>query len=181
MMAASLGCGSASCTATCDDTGKEVTVLTFRNIDASPADPVSRWGIEGIATAIERGYLPHWQRIARAVRDQPHGAVADQVEVALRMVEPNGATALIADALARSRENDREALARSIREAVRRSGLSGKEFAAELGTSPSRLSTYMTGRVVPSAVIARRIERVAETHARRGRMHPGAALREPAA
>ncbi|WP_277212582.1 helix-turn-helix domain-containing protein [Isoptericola croceus] len=156
-------------------------MLKFRNIDASPADPVSRWGVEGIATAIERGYLPHWQRIARAVRDQPYGVVADQVESALRTVEPNGATALLSDALARAREDDRQALARSIREDVRRSGLSAKEFAAELGTSPSRLSTYMTGRVVPSAVIARRIARVAESHARRGRLHPGGALRDPAA
>lgn len=156
-------------------------MLRFRNIDASPADPVSSWGIEGLSTALERGYLPHWQRIARVVRDDPYGAVADQLETALTMVEPNGATTLLSEVLAQAREDDRAAVARSLREHVRRSGLSAQEFAAEIGTSPSRLSTYLSGRVVPSAVIARRIARVADVHGRRGRTHPGGALAGSAA
>ncbi|MDO8147826.1 MULTISPECIES: helix-turn-helix transcriptional regulator [unclassified Isoptericola] len=156
-------------------------MLRFRNIDASPEDPVSSWGIEGLSTALERGYLPHWQRIARAVRDEPHGTVARQLETALTVVEPNGATALLSAVLAQARESDRAAVARSLREHVRRSGLTAQELAAAVGTSPSRLSTYLSGRVVPSAAIARRIARTAEEHARRGRIHPGGALDSPAA
>ncbi|MDO8145840.1 helix-turn-helix transcriptional regulator [Isoptericola sp. 178] len=156
-------------------------MLRFRNIDASPEDPVSSWGIEGLSTALERGYLPHWQRIARAVRDEPHGTVARQLETALTVVEPNGATALLSAVLAQARESDRAAVARSLREHVRRSGLTAQELAAAVGTSPSRLSTYLSGRVVPSAAIARRIARVAEEHARRGRIHPGGALDSSAA
>jgi len=156
-------------------------MLRFRNIDASPEDPVSTWGVEGLATALERGYLPHWQRIARAVRAEPHGTVARQLETALAVVEPNGATALLSDVLVQARESDRAAVARGLREHLRRSGLTAQDLAAAVGTSPSRLSTYLTGRVVPSAAIARRIERVAEEHARRGRIHPGGALGSPAA
>ncbi|WP_205710807.1 helix-turn-helix transcriptional regulator [Isoptericola sp. BMS4] len=156
-------------------------MLRFRNVDATPADPVSSWGVEGISTALERGYLPHWQRIARAVRADPFGTVARQLEVSLATVEESGATAMLRRVLAEAREDDSAAVARTIREQVRRSGLSAQAFATALGTSPSRLSTYMTGRVVPSAVIARRISRIAEEHAVRGRLYPGSALRAPAA
>ena len=38
----------------------------FRNIEATPDDPVETWGVEGVATAIERGSLPHWATITRA-------------------------------------------------------------------------------------------------------------------
>lgn len=30
--------------------------LRFRNIDATPADPVESWGFEGMLAAIDRGY-----------------------------------------------------------------------------------------------------------------------------
>jgi transcriptional regulator with XRE-family HTH domain len=41
------------------------------------------------------------------------------------------------------------------------SGLSRAEFAARIGTSPSRLSTYATGKVVPSAAMLVRMRRQA--------------------
>jgi transcriptional regulator with XRE-family HTH domain len=45
---------------------------------------------------------------------------------------------------------------------VRRSGLTRTEFASQIGTSPSRLSTYATGKVTPSAILMLRMARVAE-------------------
>ena len=50
--------------------------LAFRNIDASPTDPVESWPYEGLVTAIERGSLSDWRRIAAAVRRAPWGPVA---------------------------------------------------------------------------------------------------------
>ncbi|MGF1647054.1 MAG: helix-turn-helix domain-containing protein [Kineosporiaceae bacterium] len=40
-----------------------------------------------------------------------------------------------------------------------RSGLTSTEFASRIGTSRSRLSTYASGRVVPSAALMVRIRR----------------------
>jgi transcriptional regulator with XRE-family HTH domain len=37
------------------------------------------------------------------------------------------------------------------------------EFASHLGTSPSRLSTYLSGKVVPSATFIVRMRRVLAT------------------
>ncbi|NKY05519.1 hypothetical protein HF998_00660, partial [Cellulomonas hominis] len=66
--------------------------MQFRNIDADPTDPVDSWGVEGMLTAIERGYLPHWQRIAAAVRAAPDGQAARDLEVALDLADRPGAT-----------------------------------------------------------------------------------------
>ena len=45
--------------------------------------------------------------------------------------------------------------------AIERSGLTAAQFAEVAGTSASRLSTYATGRVTPSAAMLVRIERLA--------------------
>lgn len=55
---------------------------------------------------------------------------------------------------------ERRQVAREIRRLVAVSGASQREFARYVGTSPSRLSTYVTGTVTPSAVMLMRIARV---------------------
>ena len=47
------------------------TALKFRNITASPDDPVDTWPFEGILAAVERGTLPDWRRLAAAIRADP--------------------------------------------------------------------------------------------------------------
>ena len=49
------------------------TPLKFRNITASPEDPVQTWPFEGVLAAVERGTLPDWRRLARAIRADPWG------------------------------------------------------------------------------------------------------------
>ena len=46
-----------------------------------------------------------------------------------------------------------------VRSAIDRSRLTNAQFAGEVGTSASRLSTYATGSVTPSASMLIRIER----------------------
>jgi transcriptional regulator with XRE-family HTH domain len=55
---------------------------------------------------------------------------------------------------------EREQVAAEIRDLVARSGLSRQDFARRLGTSRPRLSTYMSGKVTPSAALMLRIRRV---------------------
>lgn len=58
---------------------------------------------------------------------------------------------------------DRSEVASRIRRAVSSSGLTSAEFARLVGTSASRLSTYCSGKVTPSAAMLVRIERTAKS------------------
>ncbi len=141
------------------------TALKFRNIDASPDDPVETWPFEGILAAVERGTLPDWRRLATAIRADPWGPVAQQVLEAVRLSRPYGTTELLEAVVARARQltidSERETVASEVRDLVGKSGLSKQDFAERIGTSRSRLSTYMSGKVVPSATLMVRMRRVA--------------------
>lgn len=144
------------------------TALKFRNITASPDDPVETWPFEGILTAIERGTLPDWRRLAQAIAADPWGPVAQQVLEAIQMSRPYGTDELLAGVVARARtlaaDSERDEVASEVRELVACSGLSRQAFADRMGTSRPRLSTYMAGKVVPSATLLvrmRRVERLA--------------------
>jgi DNA-binding transcriptional regulator YiaG len=139
--------------------------LKFRNIDASPDDPVETWPFEGILAAVERGTLPAWRRLATAIQADPWGPVAHQVLEAVRLSRPYGTAELLEGVVARARklasESERADVASEVRALVDSSGLSKQDFAERIGTSRSRLSTYMSGKVVPSATLMIRMRRVA--------------------
>jgi DNA-binding transcriptional regulator YiaG len=143
------------------------TALKFRNIDASPDDPVETWPFEGILAAVERGTLPDWRRLATAIRADPWGPVAQQLLEALRLFRPYGTAELLEGVVTRARElaieSERADVASEVRDLVSRSGLSQQDFAARIGTSRSRLSTYMSGKVVPSAALVVRMRRASTT------------------
>jgi len=140
------------------------TALKFRNITASPDDPVETWPFEGILAAVERGTLPDWRRLAQAIAADPWGPVAQQVLEAVRISRPYGTTELLEGAVAQARKRaadaERDQVASEVRELVGRSGLSRQEFADRIGTSRPRLSTYMAGKVMPSASLMVRMRRV---------------------
>jgi DNA-binding transcriptional regulator YiaG len=141
------------------------TALRFRNIDASPDDPVETWPFEGILAAVERGTLPDWRRLASVIRADPWGPVAHQVLEAVQLSRPYGTTELLEGVVARARklaaDSERADVASEVQDLVARSGLSKQDFAERMGTSRSRLSTYMSGKVVPSATLIVRMRRVA--------------------
>ena len=141
------------------------TALKFRNIEASPDDPIETWPFEGILAAVERGTLPDWRRLAAAIRADPWGPVAQQVLEAVRLSRPYGTAELLEGVVARARklaaDSEREDVASEVRDLVAGSGLSKQDFAERIGTSRSRLSTYMSGKVVPSATLIVRMRRVA--------------------
>jgi DNA-binding transcriptional regulator YiaG len=140
--------------------------LTFRNLAITPEAPVSQWPAEAVQTALERGDLADWHRLVAEIGAHPWGRTARQVEEVLSHSRPYGIADAMELALSRARDrveaSERAAVAAEIGEAVRRSGLSRAEFAAQIGTSASRLSTYASGKVVPSATLMVRIRRLAE-------------------
>ncbi len=140
--------------------------LAFRNLDADSGDPVESWPYEGLAAAIERGTVGDWARIVRAFDVDPWGPVARQVEDYLAYSRPWGVAPLLDRAIARARSraeaHEREAVSRGIRDLVRRAGLPLDDFARRIGTSRSRLSTYRTGSVTPSAALVVRMRDLVE-------------------
>jgi DNA-binding transcriptional regulator YiaG len=148
--------------------------LSFRNLTITPDSPVSDWPTEAVQAALERGDLADWHRVVAAMRTDPWGRTARQVEEVLSHSRPYGIAEAMETALSRAREqaeaHERAEVAAEIRHAVEQSGLSQAEFASRIGTSASRLSTYATGKVTPSATLMLRIARVARRTATAGSM-----------
>jgi transcriptional regulator with XRE-family HTH domain len=69
---------------------------------------------------------------------------------------------VIAQARETTEASERETVAAEVDRLVRESGLSRAQFASRIRTSPSRLSTYATGKVTPSAALLVRMRHVAE-------------------
>ena len=140
--------------------------LKFRNLDLSPDQPVTDWPAEAVLTAMERGSLEDWRRLARAVQQEPWGRTARQIEQALAFSRPYGVAPamerVIEEARRAKTECERRAVAERVRELIAASGLDRAEFAERIGTSPSRLSTYATGKVVPSATLLMRMQQLAQ-------------------
>jgi DNA-binding transcriptional regulator YiaG len=144
-----------------------VSTLAFRNVDASPEDPVSDWPQEAIQAALERGGLSDWRRLAEAIKTQPWGPIARRIEEVLTYSRPYGVAPamerVIAQARAAVESTERESVAEEVNRLIDASGLSRAEFASLIGTSPSRLSTYASGKVTPSAALIVRMRSAAES------------------
>lgn len=139
--------------------------VQFRNVDASPADDVRSWPYEALVAVVDRGLVADWKPVFDEIRRSPWGSVARRVERYLSYRERDGIGVLFALAIEHARtradESDRADVAAQIRAAVERSGLTNAQFAELVGTSASRLSTYLSGKVTPSAALLLRMERAA--------------------
>lgn len=140
--------------------------VSFRNVDASPEDDIETWPYEALVVTIDRGLVEDWQPVFAELRRSPWGTVARRIERYLSYREPDGVSTLfrlaIEEARRKAEEADRAEVAARVRALVAESGLTNAEFAALVGTSASRLSTYLAGKVTPSAAMLLRIERTAE-------------------
>jgi hypothetical protein len=142
-----------------------LSVLRFRNIRVTPDDPVSQWGFEGLLTAIERGSMKVWDQIAAELGRHPYGTVARLLEEeVIDAVAHEGERELFRRILLRARDRweqeARSEVASRLRSLLALSGLNQRDFAIQLGTSASRLSTYLNGKVMPGADVLVRAERV---------------------
>lgn len=132
--------------------------VVFRNIELLPSAPVEQWGFEGLLAAIDRGEAQDWRRIAAAVRSDPWGPVARLLtDEVLDAAQDSGVAGAMRTMIALQRERaeqaERQQVVDELAHLVSRSGLSQAAFAARLGTSRSRLNTYLRGKVVPSATL----------------------------
>jgi len=139
--------------------------LRFRHVEADPADPVTTWPYEALVAAIERGSVREWARVTAEIGREPWGEVARQVEDYLGYADAVAVTALLRRRIARARADaeahERAEVSREVAALVRATGLTTGDAASRLGTSRTRLSTYRSGRVVPSAATMVRLRRLA--------------------
>ncbi len=91
--------------------------------------------------------------------------MARRVESVLTYSRPYGVDRAMEGTIARARSEaeagERETVAAEVARLIEMSGLSRAEFASGIGTSSSRLSTYATGKVTPSATLMVRMRAVA--------------------
>ncbi|MEZ0053401.1 hypothetical protein ABIA30_004430 [Mycobacterium sp. MAA66] len=138
---------------------------------SSPADtPVEFWPTSAIRSALETDDLSVWQRIVVAIKRDPFGRTARQVEEVLETTQPFGVSKALTEVLARTRAhleaNECEEVARQIRLLLERSGLGVPEFASRIGVRGEELSAYLEGTTSPSASLLVRMRRLSDRFAK---------------
>ncbi|HWJ66944.1 MAG TPA: helix-turn-helix transcriptional regulator [Nocardioides sp.] len=151
--------------------------LVFQDLDPDrTTDQVT--SVLQFLNLVERGSIVEWRDQLGMVAASPWGPYADHLLLLARESEQPEVLAVVEAAIEECREwcrdQERDQVAREIRHLVAVSGSSQREFAARIGTSPSRLSTYVRGTVTPSAAMLLRIQR-----ASRSLQHPSARVIHP--
>lgn len=142
-------------------------IVRFRNVDVEPDAGPDAWPFEAILEVVERGVLSDWRRLAATIRANPWGPCARAVEKIVSWHENYGVDRLFEAIIARARDDADAASRRDYGQrirAVRTSlGMTMREFAPLIGTSPARLASYESGKVAPTANLLGRVDRIARS------------------
>jgi hypothetical protein len=132
--------------------------------------PVEFWSTAAIRAALETDDLTVWQRIVTAIKRDPYGRTARQVEEVLDKAKPYGVSKALAEVLTRTREQleaqERAEVARHVHLLLGRSGLGAHEFASRIGVPPDEFEAYLKGRVSPPASLLIRMRRLSDRFAK---------------
>ena len=137
-----------------------------------PADerPVEFWPTAAIRSALESGDITVWQRIVVAVKRDPFGRTARQVEEVLEAAAPYGISKALTEVLSRARahleSNERIEASQHVRLLLERSGLTEREFASRIGVSVAELAAFLQASVSPAASLMIRMRRLSDRFAK---------------
>jgi hypothetical protein len=127
---------------------------------------VEFWSTAAIRSALQGGDIATWKRIAAALKRDPYGRTARQVEEVLEGTRPSGIAKALWEVLERARAhleaNERAEVARHVRLLMERSGLGQPEFASRIGVTPENLAAYLDGSASPSASLMIRMRRLSD-------------------
>ncbi|MDY6872165.1 MAG: XRE family transcriptional regulator [Actinomycetota bacterium] len=145
--------------------------LTAASRRASVDDrPVEFWSTAAIRDALETDDLAVWQRIVTAIKRDPYGRTARQVEEVLEKANPYGVSKALAEVLVRTREQmaaaERAEVGHHVQLLLNRSGLGAPEFASRIGVGVDEFQSYIDGEVSPSASLMIRMGRLSERFAK---------------
>lgn len=132
--------------------------------------PVEFWPTSSIRAALESGDITVWQRIVVAIKRDPFGRTARQVEEVLESAAPYGVSQALTEVLLRARShleaNERTEAARHVRILQQRSGLSEQEFASRTGVSAVDFAGYLNATASPPASLMIRMRRLSDRFAK---------------
>jgi len=132
--------------------------------------PVEFWPTSSIRSALETGDISIWQRIVVAIKRDPYGRTARQVEEVLDTAAPQGISKALDEVLVRARShleaNERTEAARHVQLLLERSGLGEQEFASRIGVALEHLSAYLDASVSPPASLMIRMRRLSDRFAK---------------
>ncbi|MCR1784585.1 helix-turn-helix domain-containing protein [Nocardioides carbamazepini] len=138
-------------------------LLLHRDDDAAPAPATSR---AAVLRALDEGNVPSWRRQASAIAAEPWAGPGSAWIALLDPSRDAFALACLSAHVDRAQRDaaaqERGAVAKHIRRTIAEAGVSQREFAQLIGTSQSRLSTYVSGTVVPSAAMLVRISQAGD-------------------
>lgn len=128
--------------------------------------PVEFWPTSAIRSALQSGDIATWQLIVVALKRDPYGRTARQVEEVLEGTEPYGISKALSEVLSRTRAhleaNEQAEVARHMRVLIERSGLSRQEFASRIGLPVETLSAYLDCTASPPASLMIRMRRLSD-------------------
>jgi hypothetical protein len=132
--------------------------------------PVEFWPTSAIRAALETDDLTVWQRIVVAIKRDPYGRTARQVEEVLETARPYGVSKALSEVLTRTREhleaNERAEVSRLVRSLLERSGLGQDEFASRIGVPSGDFAAYLAGETSPPASLMIRMRRLSNRFAK---------------
>lgn len=138
--------------------------------------PVEFWPTASIRSALESGDIEIWQQIVLAVKRDPYGRTARQVEEVLDSAAPYGISQALTEVLVRARNhleaNERAEAARHVQLLMERSGLAEQEFASRIGVSTENLTAYLDASVSPPASLMIRMRRLSDRFAKMRAQQP---------
>ena len=132
--------------------------------------PVEFWPTSAIRAALETDDLTVWQRIVVAIKRDPYGRTARQVEEVLESAQPYGVSKALAEVLTRTRANleanECAEVSRHILMLLQRSGLVQQEFASRIGIPNDEFAAYLSGSTSPAASLMIRMRRLSDRFAK---------------
>lgn len=132
--------------------------------------PVEFWPTSSIRAALETDDLTVWQRIVAAIKRDPYGRTARQVEEVLETAPPYGVSKALDEVLTRTRAhleaNECAEVARHIHMLAQRSGLGLEEFASRIGVPSDQFAAYLDGATSPPASLMIRMRRLSDRFAK---------------
>ena len=138
--------------------------------------PVEFWPTSAIRAALETDDLAVWQRIVVAIKRDPYGRTARQVEEVLETARPYGVSKALAEVLTRTREhleaNERAEVGRHVQALLDRSGLGQDEFASRIGVPNKDFAAYLSGQASPPASLMIRMRRLSDRFAKMRNQRP---------
>jgi hypothetical protein len=139
--------------------------------------PVEFWPTSAIRAALETDDLTVWQRIVVAIKRDPYGRTARQVEEVLETARPYGVSKALSEVLTRTREhleaNERAEVGRHVKVLLERSGLGPDEFASRIGVPSKDFAAYLSGETSPPASLMIRMRRLSDRFAKIRNHRPG--------